>query len=204
MPTALGGATGLCSEAAAPIGSAHDAPPTTLILSRSRRLRDMSRSRSGVAVLARRFLVRRWLHFFGRSRRIFLRGLLAALEALRRRPRRADTRADKQASHTRGDTGGASMRGGNTGIGIGRSVIVNGRSFENWDLKSDTLFRAAHAGRADTDRPYIWNFIELPHRTTGVGVGTLTAQFVKAPALAVAVVTEHLREAAGIEVRTPR
>src|SRR5271167_3554378 len=109
MPTALGGATGLCSAAPAAIGSAHDAPPTTLILSRSRRLRDMSRSRSGVAVLARRFLVRHRLHFFRRSWRIFLRGFLAALEALRRRPGCADARADEQASHARGDARRASM-----------------------------------------------------------------------------------------------
>src|SRR3974390_2285626 len=45
MPTALGGAVTACSLAAATAGRVQAAPPTTPILSRSRRLSDMSLSR---------------------------------------------------------------------------------------------------------------------------------------------------------------
>src|SRR5450755_2937322 len=105
MPTAFGGATGRCSAATTSNGRAQAAPPTTPSLSRSRRLSDMSRSRSVVLVagfvagLACQLLVGNWTHFLRRRRRILLGGLLAALEALRRGPSRANTCTHKQSGN---------------------------------------------------------------------------------------------------------
>src|SRR5580704_2677333 len=197
MPTAFGGGTGRCSAAVASKGRAQAVPPTTPSLSRSRRLSDMSRSRSVVLVArpARQFLVGHRAHLLGCRGRIFFDRLLAALEALRRGPRRADAGAHKQSGDARRDAGGTPLGSGNRGIGVRWRVVVYGRAIENRYLKCHALFGAAHARRANADRPDVGHLVELPDRATGVSVGPFAAQLVQTPSLAVAFIAEYLCEA---------
>src|SRR5664279_49437 len=207
MPTAFGGTTGVCASATAPRGSAQAVPPTTPILSRSRRLSDMSRSRALVfmgATLVDQLLFRHWMRLLGEHGRTLINRFLTALEALRRGPRCTHARSYEQSDDARGDAGWPALRGVDSRVGVGWRKFVNGGSFENRHLKSDALFGAAHARCANADRPDVGHFVELADRTTSVSVRALASEFVETPAVTVSVVAKLLGKASGIKVGAPR
>src|SRR5581483_8306301 len=84
------------------------------------------------------------------------------------------------------------------------SEVVNRSLLENRNLEGDLFFCATHARRADADGPHVGNFVEVPRRTSRVRVRPFAAQLVETPAVAMAVVTEDLREASVIEMSAAR
>src|SRR5664279_2646214 len=134
----------------------------------------MSRTRALVfmgATLVDQLLFRHWMRLLGEHGRTLINRFLTALEALGRGPRCTHARSYEQSDNPRGEAGWAPLRGVDARVGVGWGEVVNRRFIENRHLKSHTLFGAAHAGRADADRPHIRHLVELADRTTGVSIG---------------------------------
>src|ERR1700758_1617341 len=81
---------------------------------------------------------------------------------------------------------------------------MNRHSFEGSHFPDDVLLCAAEARHPRSDGPDSGDFIEVASRTGSVRHWPFAAQFVQAPALAVAFVAERCREAPGIEVGATR
>ena len=69
------------------------------------------------------------------------------------------------------------------------------------DVEADPLLRAADARVPDRDGPRARHLAEVEERAVGVRLRSLAAELVEAPAVAVTLVAERLREPARVEVR---
>src|SRR5580692_11174853 len=159
MPTASCGAAG-SSSANAEAVSAADVPPTTPIFNSWRRVSDMSGSLPAPVRLRR--VVIRGQHLLRRLGRIRLGAFLAALEALRCGPGGSDRRSHNQTSEAGGDVRRMAGAGFYRRIGRRGSEVVHRRLLEHRNLEGNFFFRAAYAGSANADRPYIRHFVEVP------------------------------------------
>src|SRR5579864_1448063 len=129
--------------------------------------------------------------------------LQAAVESLRRDPCGAPASTSNRA-HETGRSEFELPRGAENGwIGFGRSCQMDWHGFERSHLPHHAFFGAAEAGNARPDRPYSWNFVEVPVRAGGMRHWALAAELVKAPALAVTFIAKGGGKAARVEVGAP-
>ena len=81
---------------------------------------------------------------------------------------------------------------------------MNGNRLERTHFPNHVFLGASHAGNSGADRPAVGNLIEMARGTGGMSNRPLAAQFVEAPALAVAFVAECGGKPASVKVRAAR
>ena len=77
-------------------------------------------------------------------------------------------------------------------------------NLKHGNFECDSFFGTPNTRRPYTDRPYVWNFVEMACRATRVRIGAFAAHLIQTPSLTMTCVAIDLNEVTRVKMCPPR